>query len=73
MLAARSPSPPASPWKPLFFENDFSDYVGAVYLRPSPLLDLSYRFRLGSDDLKFRRSDLLAVGGPAFFRVNVGF
>lgn len=51
----------------------FSDYVGAVYARPSPLLDLSYRFRLGKDNLKFRRSDLLAVAGPAFFRVNVGY
>jgi LPS-assembly protein len=50
-----------------------SDYVGALYLRPSPLLDLSYRFRLGREDLQFRRSDLLAVGGPAFFRVNVGY
>lgn len=50
-----------------------SDYVGAFYVRPSPLLDLSYRFRLDRDDLQFRRSDLLAVGGPAFFRVNVGY
>lgn len=26
--AARAPSPPASPWKVLFFENDFEPYVG---------------------------------------------
>lgn len=52
---------------------NFSDYVGGLYVRPSPLLDLSYRFRLGKDDLHFRRSDLLAVAGPAFFRVNVGY
>ena len=51
----------------------FSDYVGGLYVRPSPLLDLSYRFRLGKDDLHFRRSDLLAVAGPAFFRVNIGY
>lgn len=50
-----------------------SDYVGALYFRPNALLDLSYRFRLGRDNLEFRRSDLLAVGGPAFFRVNVGY
>ena len=51
----------------------FSDYVGGFYIRPSPLLDLSYRFRLGKNDLEFRRSDALAVAGPAFFRVNVGY
>jgi LPS-assembly protein len=50
-----------------------SDYVGGFYLRPSPLLDLSYRFRLGKDDLRFRRNDVLAVMGPAFFRVNLGY
>lgn len=53
--------------------NRSSDYVGAFYVRPSPLLDLSYRFRIGREDLDFRRSDLLAVVGPAFFRVNVGY
>lgn len=51
----------------------FSDYVGGFYLRPGPLLDLSYRFRLGKNDLDFRRSDVLAVAGPAFFRVNLGY
>ena len=25
---ARRPSPPAAPWKPLFYDNNFSDYVG---------------------------------------------
>ncbi|HEX6011014.1 MAG TPA: LPS assembly protein LptD [Geminicoccaceae bacterium] len=51
----------------------FSDYVGALYLRPSPLLDLSYRFRLGRDDLRFRRTDALAAFGPAFLRFNLGY
>ena len=26
--AARNPTPPPTPWKPLFFDNDFSGYVG---------------------------------------------
>lgn len=26
--AARNPTPPPTPWKPLFFDNDFSAYVG---------------------------------------------
>jgi LPS-assembly protein len=50
-----------------------SDYVGAFYVRPSPLLDLSYRFRLDKDELRFRRSDVLAAFGPAFLRFNVGY
>lgn len=51
----------------------FSDYVGAFYVRPSPLLDLSYRFRLAKDELRFRRSDALASLGPAFLRFNIGY
>jgi LPS-assembly protein len=50
-----------------------SDYVGAFYVRPSPLLDLSYRFRLAKDEARFRRSDALASLGPAFLRFNVGY
>jgi LPS-assembly protein len=52
---------------------NFSDYVGALYARPSPLLDLSYRFRLGKEDLRFRRSDALAAFGPAFLRFHLGY
>ncbi len=54
-------------------QDNLSDYVGAFYVRPSPLLDLSYRFRLGKDDLKFRRSDALASFGPSFLRFNIGY
>jgi LPS-assembly protein len=53
--------------------NNLSDYVGAFYVRPDPLIDLSYRFRLGKDDLRFRRSDALATFGPAFLRFNLGY
>lgn len=51
----------------------FSDYVGGLYVRPSPLLDLSYRFRLAKDELRFHRSEALAALGPAFLRFNVGY
>ena len=54
-------------------QDNLSDYVGAFYVRPSPLLDLSYRFRLGKSDLKFRRSDALASFGPSFLRFNLGY
>ena len=54
-------------------QDHLSDYVGAFYVRPNALLDLSYRFRLGKDDLKFRRSDALASFGPAFLRFNLGY
>jgi LPS-assembly protein len=54
-------------------QDHLSDYVGGFYVRPNALLDLSYRFRLGKDDLKFRRSDALAAFGPSFLRFNIGY
>lgn len=54
-------------------QENLSDYVGALYARPGPWLDLSYRFRLGKSDLQFRRSDALASFGPAFLRFNLGY
>ena len=54
-------------------QHNLSDYVGAFYFRPSGLLDLSYRFRIGKSDLQFRRSDALASFGPAFLRFNLGY
>ena len=54
-------------------QDNLSDYVGALYARPGPWLDLSYRFRLGKSDLQFRRSDALASFGPAFLRFNLGY
>lgn len=54
-------------------EDNLSDYVGRLDLRPSPFLDLSYRFRLGREDLEFRRNNLLATFGPAALRFNLGY
>lgn len=54
-------------------QDNLSDYVGALYARPSPLLDLAYRFRLGKSDLQFRRQDANATFGPSFLRFNLGY
>ncbi len=52
---------------------NFSDYVGRLDLRPSELLDLSYRFRIDRQDFEFRRSDLFASFGPPRLRFDVGW
>ncbi|MGD9510853.1 MAG: LPS-assembly protein LptD [Geminicoccaceae bacterium] len=54
-------------------QDNLSDFVGAFYVRPSPLLDLSYRYRLGKSDLKFRRQEAIATFGPSFLRFNVNY
>lgn len=46
--------------------DNFSDYVGRLYLQPIPELDLTYRFRADKDDLSLRRSEAtLTAGIPA--------
>lgn len=52
---------------------NFSDYVGRLDFRPSPLLDLAYRFRIDRQDLEFRRSDLFATFGPPRLRFDLGW
>lgn len=52
---------------------NLSDYVGRVDLRPSPLLDLAYRFRIDRQDFEFRRSDLFATFGPPRLRFDLGW
>ena len=54
-------------------QDNLSDFVGAFYVRPSPWLDLSYRYRLGKSDLKFRRQEAIATFGPSFLRFNVNY
>ena len=53
-------------------EDNFSDYVGRVSLKPSDYVDVRYRFRIDKDDLRTRRSELdLALGPPALnLRLN---
>lgn len=52
---------------------NLSDYVGRLDLRPSPLLDLAYRFRIDRQDYEFRRSDLFATFGPPRLRFDLGW
>ena len=55
------------------FTGRFSDYVGRLWLDPSPHLDLLYRFRLSRDDFGFRRSELGIVLGPAGARLGLDY
>ncbi len=50
-----------------------SDFVGRIVVSPSKYLDLSYRFRLGQDDLSVRRSEIDLTAGPDWLRVKLGF
>ena len=63
--AARNPAPPASPFKPLFFENDFTPYVGKPpYVLGEELKNLP--IDLPGDDLDFN----LSVGGQIRHRYH---
>ncbi len=47
-------------------DENFSDYVGRVFLQPIPEMDLTYRFRADKDDFDLRRSEAtLNIGVPA--------
>ena len=54
-------------------DDSLSDYVGRIDIRPSELLDLSYRFRLSKDEFEFRRSDLKLGLGPPRLRFNLQY
>lgn len=53
-------------------EDNFSDYVGRVFLQPIPELDFTYRFRADKNDLSLRRSEAtMTAGVPALtFALN---
>ena len=54
-------------------QDNLSDYVGAFYVRPSALLDLSYRFRLGKGDLQVPPQRRAGVVRAGFLRFNLGY
>ncbi len=54
-------------------DRNLSDYVGRFYFSPGPYFDLGYRFRLDSEDLSVRRSELDLAGGPDFLRLSVSY
>ncbi|MGO8920578.1 MAG: LPS-assembly protein LptD [Stellaceae bacterium] len=54
-------------------EHHFSDVVGKVTVSPAPLLDLTYRFRLGYDDLAMRSQEAAASFGPNSLRMSTSY
>lgn len=54
-------------------DDNFSDYVGRLYLQPIPELDLTYRFRADKDDLALRRSEATLTAGIPALRVGLTY
>ncbi len=54
-------------------EHQFSDYVGRIFVQPSPLVDFSWRFRLDRRDFVARRNEIDLVAGPEWLRGRIGF
>jgi LPS-assembly protein len=54
-------------------EGRYSDLVGRLEIRPSPLFDASYRFRFNSSELRFRRHDAALSFGPPTLRFRVNY
>lgn len=50
-------------------EEELSDIVGRLEIKPSPLLDLDYRFRLDQDSFAPRRQEAQLAVGPQVFKV----
>ncbi len=54
-------------------EDEVSDIVGRVDLRPAELLDIGYRFRVDKSSLDLRRSDLTLAFGPPRLRFDIQY
>ncbi|HXY98738.1 MAG TPA: LPS assembly protein LptD [Stellaceae bacterium] len=54
-------------------EHHVSDVVGKATISPTALLDFTYRFRLGYDDLAMRRQEVGTSFGPSNLRMNVNY
>ncbi len=54
-------------------EDNFSDIVGRVQVRPLEDLDLLYRFRLDKDNLRAQRSELDANIGPPALNLDLSY
>ncbi|HJR20381.1 MAG TPA: LPS assembly protein LptD [Dongiaceae bacterium] len=48
-------------------DDDLTDVVGRLQLRPIPGLDLSYRYRLDMEDVEFQRHEARASYGTEYF------
>jgi LPS-assembly protein len=51
-------------------QEDFSDYVGRIDVKPNKYFDLLYRFRFGKSDLSTRRSAVGFSLGPSAMKVS---
>lgn len=54
-------------------DKEFSDYVGRIVVAPSPLFDITHRFRLSQGSLDVRRNEVTAGFGPSWARFRVGY
>lgn len=54
-------------------EDNLSDIVGRVQIRPNYDLNLIYRFRLDKDNLDFRRNEVDLVVGPPALNLDLGY
>ena len=54
-------------------EHRLSDFVGHILMQPSPLIDLSLRFRLDHRDGAIRRNEIDLAAGPSWLRGRIGF
>ncbi len=54
-------------------EDNLSDIVGRLEVKPTYALDLRYRFRIDKDDLTARRSEFDLTVGPPALNLNLGY
>jgi len=54
-------------------DENFSDFVGRVNVRPNLPARLLYRFRIDKDEFTARRSELLATLGPPAFKLSFDY
>ena len=54
-------------------DDNFSDIVGRVNIRPSSPVSLQYRFRLDKDDLSPSRNELSTTIGPRALKLSVDY
>ena len=54
-------------------EDNFSDVVGRVAVRPTTSLNLTYLFRLRKDDLSFERNEVTASIGPPALHLSTRY
>ena len=54
-------------------ENDLSDIVGRLRVRPASYLQLNYRFRLNASNFRARRNEISLYAGVPVFNLSAGY